>query len=585
MNNTYTILISDIIKLCGGRISWESDKIGVSNYTPNVSINSCKELREVSSKRLKKINILVLDPLSMNDLKQDCQFLQKYIDNDTIIFICTNFGCELEPFVIENLNGKYKCVISVLCDSQFRQVAQNKFHIQDNCNVLDIYMGITYMSSNFKDEMHILMSQNESSIQKQFSRIDSTLNQVINKLLDDWIFVKKYETNTSTLPLLIWESIIPKISLNILLIVHEVYDYKKFLENKDVLKFYKNLVLELMNICCMQCGLHVANFLYPNDKRKINFNKILETGFDGKENLECTFEYYCFKTGYLFPFDILLSQTILLAKRYEMKCSNLISLQESYKKLEQKSTQFAPESSTEDIDCVPVLSTELKKLYIDAESLPRTTIEQESEMKSTTTQTPSEVVLNGMCATNVTPVNCLQYLKDSIWTTDFETQGVVGIPHYPSSRTHNPIKKNTYVMNESIRSLEKQIRTKKHLFANDYDRINSQLITNGGRPYTEHSRIAQKLKYGSRDTQLWKLQRKLNIERGLLGASPTRPYEDLLNHIRILNRANTGDVLPFTTARFGKVDTFHLLNENKDHIMALFEPVPQQTETEQTETE
>ena len=554
--------------------------MGVCNYTPNISINSCKELKEIRIKQLQKIDLLILDPLSINGLKQDCLILQKYIDEDTIVFVCSNFGCELEPLIMENLNGKYKCVVSILCDSQLRQVSKTKFNIEDNGNMLDLHMGISYQSNNFQDELYILMSQNESSVKKQFSQIDSTLNQVVNKLLEDWIFVKKYDTNTSKFSLLIWENIIPKVSLNILSIVYELSAYKKLLENKDVLKIYKNLVLELMNICCMQCGSHVPSFLFPNDKRRINFNKILEIGFTRGESLEGAFECYCFAEGYPFPSDILLDQAIILGERYDMKSSNLKSIRELYQKLDVKSNQVDIYPLKEVVECVPVLSSELEQLYIDAESLPTTTAEEESEIKSITTQTASEVVLNGMCATNVTPVNCLHYLKDSLWTADFETQGVIGIPHYPSSKTHNPIKKNTYAMNESTRSLEKQIRTKKHLFANEYDRINAQLIMNGGRPYTEHSKNAQKLKYGWRDTQLWKLQRKLNIERGLLGASPTRPYEDLLNHIRILNRANTGDVLPFTTARFGKVDTFHLLNENKEHIMGLFEPVPQPEETE-----
>mgnify|MGYP003362460184 CR=1 FL=1 len=662
LGNAFIILSSKYVS-SDSLVSWKSYKFGANFYAPNIFVKEVPELREKliegeNNGTRYKIDVLVLAPISLDDLKTDCQFLSEFIDSDTVVMVSSDFGCELEPIVMEHLEGNFKCVMSIVCDVECRQLSLGSYVLVNDDHCI-IHLGITYHSQNFEDKAKLV--QNKSMVKKELLQINSTTNKFCEILtLSKWLQVNKILSKTQ-MALMLWEIIIPKISLNILSIIYEQFDYVKLLETKSTMKIYKDLVLELMNICCMQCGSHIGKFLLPEEKLSIDFNKIVElsvrrsndlatvTVSEHPEYLSLTFEAYCFYHRFQFPAHILLYQPILLAKKYKMVSSNLNFLFGFYTRLlslsgltidgkhcqrvssmfektiimdieeDQKDspTTKCEKPKEESNELFPTISPELEKLYIDVEGYTTATEIQEtdtgtstkfsqqvdsltsldvSELQKTTHQNnndsdkeendnvaiqslPSETVLNGMCGSSSQSTDHNSYLKDSLWTTDFETHGVVGIPHHFSKSSSS----NGFQLNESIRSLEVQLRTSNYLFSKDYDRINGQLI-NESKIITqkEHNQIRQK--YAPQETHIWKLQRRLNLHRGLVGGFPTKPCEDLLNHIKILNRANTGDVLPFTTARFGVVDTFHLLNENKESIMALFDK-QQSTEPNNPEDE
>ena len=81
----------------------------------------------------------------------------------------------------------------------------------------------------------------------------------------------------------------------------------------------------------------------------------------------------------------------------------------------------------------------------------------------------------------------------------------------------------------------------------------------------------RKKRYANLEIEFWKLQRKCNIDRGVILRPKTGPGDDLLNHIEILSRGNMGDILPFTTSRYGEVDTYNSLRRDRDLIMSMLE--------------
>ncbi|SMN20050.1 similar to Saccharomyces cerevisiae YLR054C OSW2 Protein of unknown function proposed to be involved in the assembly of the spore wall [Maudiozyma saulgeensis] len=656
LGNAFIILASKYVS-SDSLVSWKSYKFGANFYAPNIFVKEVPELREKlvqeddNNTNIYKIDVVVLAPISLDDLKTDCQILSEFTDMDTIVMISSDFGCELEPLVMDYLNGNFKCVMSIVCDVECRQLSLGSYVLVNDDHCI-IHLGVTYQSENFEDKNKL--SQNKFMVKKELLQINSITNKFCEILtLSKWLQVNKILSSTQ-MALMLWEIIIQKISLNILSIIYEQFDYVKLLETKSTMKIYKDLVLELMNICCMQCGSHIETFLLPGEKLSIDFNKIVElsvkrsnelanvTVSEHPEYLSLTFEAYCFYHRFQFPAHILLYQPILLAKKYKMVSSNLNFLFGFYTRLlslsgltidgkhcqrvssmfektilmdieeDQKDSQNIKidRSIEEPNETFPTISAELEKLYIDVDGYTSTNELPEigkqitsnfpknidssvsievSELRSTPPKhsngvndnnnnntnvvtsiksLPSETVLNGMCGSSSQSPDHNSYIKESLWTTDFETHGVVGIPHqYSTSTTTNS---NGFQLNESIRSLEVQLRTSKHLFAKDYDRINGQLL-NESKTVTKKEHDLMRQKYAPQETQIWRLQRRLNLHRGLVGGFPTKPCEDLLNHIKILNRGNTGDVLPFTTARFGVVDTFHLLNKNKESIMALFD--------------
>ena len=62
---------------------------------------------------------------------------------------------------------------------------------------------------------------------------------------------------------------------------------------------------------------------------------------------------------------------------------------------------------------------------------------------------------------------------------------------------------------------------------------------------------------------------KRQIHRGALPRPRTNPYEVLLDHIEVLNSGNTGDILRFTTSRYGGVDTYDSILKDQSKIMSL----------------
>lgn len=652
LGNAFIILSSKYVS-SDSLVAWKSSKFGANFYAPNIFTKSIPELDEklFDGQNIRyAIDIMIIASISIDDLKTDCELLSKFSNLNTVVLISADFGCELEPIALEYFFGKCKCVMSIFCEVECRQLSLGSYTLVNDEQCV-VQLGTSFMTENFNNDMKLI--DNEKLVQQEFLDENSNITRFNNLLkVTKWIEINKYFSSTK-MALKIWEMIIPKVSLNILSIILEQFDYEKLLETKSTERIFKDLVSELMEICTKQCGSQLEKYLCKDDLSTINYESIIDlckeqkvnlansTANEHPEYLSLPFEAYCFYHRFEYPAHILLYQPLLLAKKYELPCSNLnflfgfytrlLSLsglsifggrcqqltslfeknllinldektdQESVKEHDDTNKQNK-KGNSEDVYCSmgasdPTLSAELEHLYLSVENYAEThhnlqddyvelsDIEDPTRNKDlqlvtkrelfsfsekvsefSNNRTQSSNVLDGMNGSSSRIDRYNNFIKESTANTNFENLGLIGIPHYTQKY---PIR-NDHERTGSIQSLEKQLRTSQHLLAKDYDKLNNQLGENG-RAITKEEHDRTRRHYAMLELQLWKFQRKFNIYQGIVSRPHAGPYEDLLNHIEILNRGNTGDILPFTTSRYGCVDTFHLLHSEKDKIISLFE--------------
>lgn len=635
-----------------GLVSWKTSKFGASFYVPNVFVREVEELEGVmlqaNGKPNYNVDIIVISAISLEELRKVSGQLTKYSNPNTIILVSTDFGCELEAEVLKSFAGKCKCVMSILCEFECRQLSLGSFVLVNN-DYCSIYLGVTYQGNKTSDSQTLVI--NKKIVNSELSDEDSTINKFIQLIqMAKWLQIKKvYSSNKMALKL--WESIIPRVSLGIVSIIYDQFDFKTLLATKSTLTIFKELVVELMQICYKQCDSYVASFLVAGKDFDINYNYIVDLCVNQKasmdksiknehpEYLALPFEAYCFYHKYQYPAHILVYQPIKLAKRYHVPCSNLNFLYGFYVRLLslsgldiqggecQKNSTFSnrnpmldPEESRPylgepDKYIDPgtgshTISSELERLYFDAEGYSDSCDKMlgedcgRDETRADAYNPPSgRSVATCESGSDVQTIDCSKGIskrqsKTALYNTvlqgmtgvpsghnqfdnfvqecsseaNFEDQGVVGIPHYKSP--FKQVKTRTNANGESddesfLNSLERQLHNDRHLFARDYNRVNQQLGV-GNSQQTQSEYDSNRRQHAKRQLQVWRLQRKMNVQPTVNKANPG-PYDDLVNHVRILNQGNMGDILPFTTARFGDADTFRLLQGNKDHIISTFE--------------
>lgn len=348
MGNSFLILVSQYVP-SDGLVGWKSSKLGANFYTPNIFT---KDVKELSSRLINaadgsckySIDIMIIAGISIESVKLNCLELSKFVTKETCILISADFGCELEEIVSRNIGNECNCILSISCDVECRQLSSGSYALvnDDNCRV---YFGITYTSKNYADDDTLL--NNEVKFHKEMNDKDSSLNSMIEKLTaTPWIKVKKFN-DSQKMAIKMWESIIPKISLNILSIIYEQFDYDLMLQDKSIETMFKDLVRELFEICTAQCHAEVVEYLLPpgNENERINFDSIIEhcrkkkielitsTAHEYPEYLSLPFEPYCFYHRFEYPAQILLYQPISLAKKYSVTCSNLNFLFGFYSRL------------------------------------------------------------------------------------------------------------------------------------------------------------------------------------------------------------------------------------------------------------
>lgn len=355
LGHSFIVLVSQYVS-SDGLVGWKSNRLGANFYTPNVF---AKEVSELSNKMWDTdagkckypIDVIIISGISIGQFAEKCRALSKFANPNTVVLVNASFGCELEEVALNMFEKNCKCVMSIACDVECRQLSLGSYALvnNDNCKV---YLGLTYSSQNDSDGA--LLSNNEAKVREELgSNTESNTNRFLAQLtVTQWIKVQPF-LNPQEMAIKIWELIIPKISLNILSVIYEQFDYDALLKNKSNEIMFKDLVKELFDICYAQCRAKVEKFMTndANDGKNshggtiIDYSRIVDyckakkrelvktTANEYPEYLSLSFESYCFYHRFEYPAHILLYQPILLAKRYDAPCSNLNFLYGFYSRL------------------------------------------------------------------------------------------------------------------------------------------------------------------------------------------------------------------------------------------------------------
>ncbi|GCE99375.1 hypothetical protein ZYGM_003863 [Zygosaccharomyces mellis] len=355
LGSAFIVLVSQYVS-SDGLVGWKSSRLGANFYTPNVF---AKEVGELSPKLLDPasgkckypIDVIIISGISIGQFAESCKAVSRFANPHTSVLVNASFGCELEEVALNVFDKNCKCVMSIACDIECRQLSLGSYALVNDTNC-KVHLGLTYSSQNESNKA--LLSRNESSVKEELElETDTNTTELIKQLtVTKWVKVHPHK-DPQEMAVKIWEMVIPKISLNILSVIYEQFDYDNLLKNKSNEIVFRDLVKELFDICYAQCNANVETFMSEIDNNisssgrngTIDFNKIVDhckskrkeliktTVNEYPEYLSLPFESYCFYHRFEYPAHILLYQPILLAKKYNAPCSNLNFLYGFYSRL------------------------------------------------------------------------------------------------------------------------------------------------------------------------------------------------------------------------------------------------------------
>lgn len=344
-------------------VSWKSSKLGSNFYRPNEFTKNSDDLdaKLLDSKGNPKysIDVIILSCLSFTAYEKYCKLLSKFSNENTVVLLDSNFGVELEKLAIQSFLPSHRCILSVLCDAEVRTLSSGSYALVSDR--FQFFFGVTYLQDqNFDNKVDEDLLLNLKRVQYLFDDENSKFNMLLSMLQKTNMekITKIAPTNDNQMALKVWEHIIPRISLNILSIVFEQFDYDRLLENVSALSIFKDLVKEMTRICYKQCRGIVPAFTrdefvlrkedaltFEELDQSIEYSKIVETAKKRKrqmdkfttneypEFLTLSFEAYCFYHRLEMPAYILLYQPVLLAEKYSVGNSSLNFLFGFYSRL------------------------------------------------------------------------------------------------------------------------------------------------------------------------------------------------------------------------------------------------------------
>lgn len=283
-------------------MSWKSSKLGSNFYRPNEFAKEYQELEaklaDDEGKPKYEIDVMILSCLSFPSLARYCDLLSKYSNKNTVIFVNSNYGVELESRVLESFFNSSSCVLSVLCDVEGRQLSSGSFALVNDC--CRFYFGLTYASKQFNKttSKHDTLMINLQRVQDVFEDEKSTLNAMLTQLEHTKVdeVVKFAPESSCDMALKVWEHVIPRISLNVISIVFEQFDYDKLLENSSSHFIFQDLVKELISICYAQCGEVNEKYMKAGigklckdtnqQQSQIDFSKVVEETKSRKRQMD-----------------------------------------------------------------------------------------------------------------------------------------------------------------------------------------------------------------------------------------------------------------------------------------------------------
>lgn len=358
LGNSFMILVSECVS-SDGLVAWKSSKMGANFYTPHIftkDIDSLpsKLIDSVTGNLKYEIDLIIISSISISEFQRACAKIKQYATEDTTIVVSADFGCELELIALEHFKNNCRCVLSVVCDLECRQLSLGSYALigEENCN---IFMGLTYSENRYKHDT--LLSNNErkvrSELEKSQTGVKCAVFDIVRLLeMTPWIKVQLI-CDPIKMIYKVWDLLIPKISLNLLAIVYEEFDFRKLLENPSTRIVFRGIVWELLQIMQIQTGEINSKYLISAElgneekltEENINFDMIITNALEKSQNtasftsnehpeyLTLPFEAYCFFHKLEYPAQILLKQPLNLAHEFNMKCFNLNFLYGFYTRL------------------------------------------------------------------------------------------------------------------------------------------------------------------------------------------------------------------------------------------------------------
>lgn len=366
-----------------GMLSWKSNKLGSNFYMPNVFIKSVfnKKKSETQASFKEKIKGFLIDFLflacnSVFELQQICQQLAHVITENTIVFVESNFGVNLDLIAYREFTAirgeEFNVVVfGAISDLEGRKLTSGSFVLLSES--IEYYFGVTYFQ-NFKDLSSIFLSY-KTKINMQLNSKNSKLNLFINSLEssgEDMITLHKISIDSNELAIRIWNLVIFKLAFNIISIIYEDTDYNHFLSKNNSLarELSFNILKELTILAYYHCDFNFellklnagraadkvteACFLpyiknakeLDNIERLIDYEKCLKLVLQKKrflnselhnesspEWVSLSFEAYSFYHKLEYPASILFKQATDLSVSFKKQSLCLKFLSQFYERL------------------------------------------------------------------------------------------------------------------------------------------------------------------------------------------------------------------------------------------------------------
>ncbi|XBW38216.1 hypothetical protein QEN19_003805 [Hanseniaspora menglaensis] len=366
-----------------GIVSWKSDNFGSNFYTPNVFINNIlKEKNENESilklkQKLKgfKIDYLYLSCNSTFEFEEVSKKLSNIINEDTVIFVESNFGVNLDLLVYDQIKIRNKInftnnvVFGVLSNLEGRKLTSGSFILLSN--EVEFHFGLSYIQTKKEFEEEFL--EYLKKVTEQLSNNNSKLNffiESINSTGQNMIKLKKTSILDNEFAIRIWNHVIPKLAFHLISVIYEDTEYNHFLNKNQsmarelsysilkelvIIAFHHlNCNMELLSPTNNQKQLSGPHFLpliknskeLENIDNLIDYEQCLSIVLEKKKFLNCethnktspefvsfSFEAYSFYHKLEYPASILLSQPFELSKDYNCSAVCLKFLGQFYERL------------------------------------------------------------------------------------------------------------------------------------------------------------------------------------------------------------------------------------------------------------
>ncbi|KAK6455563.1 uncharacterized protein RJT20DRAFT_48159 [Scheffersomyces xylosifermentans] len=277
-----------------GSISWQSPSFGNNiQYRPQHAYKAVTDIPKTS-----EFDIVTLSCSSLQEFQKVCTDIAPYLQDDAVILVESTGYVNLEPFIHLSLSKKSNlCILSIMNESDIRQVDTNKYHHTIRNKDTRIYLG-TSSGSN-----RISGNANFQRVYKLLQTVQSDSRNQISLLKS--LNPKEFMTYQ-------WKLALPRILFNPLSVIFE-FEFPEQLDNQILCKpLVTGIINELFKIIKkMDCKLvkgfeNEANLganwasYYPktsNNKTFMNSNQF----------------FYNFYNKYDLDVDLLLLQPILLA--------------------------------------------------------------------------------------------------------------------------------------------------------------------------------------------------------------------------------------------------------------------------------